>query len=191
MDASDRSSLVRPGDRGQLAPYRDGRRGLPGSAHARTNSIYESGANPRRSDAASGHRPAALPASRSHGTARLAKSAHGLRARAALFEAEPEFASIGITDLLYSEAYDYRTRRRSHRLSEHSHGLAIDVDVFAIGKGTNTTWLETVRSTTSRVACSELSHRDCRRAGSFGSFLRLRTTGTITTISTWKRSLAL
>src|SRR5205814_10008303 len=45
------------------------------------------------------------------------------------------FASLGITDLLYSEAYDYRTRRRSHRLSEHAHGLAIDVHRFRDGRG--------------------------------------------------------
>jgi hypothetical protein len=47
-----------------------------------------------------------------------------------LLQAAPLFASLGITDLLYSEAYDYRTRRHSHRLSEHAHGLAIDVHRF-------------------------------------------------------------
>jgi hypothetical protein len=52
-----------------------------------------------------------------------------------LFHAEPVFASLGITDLVYSEAYDYRTRRHSHRLSEHAHGLAIDVHRFRDWKG--------------------------------------------------------
>jgi hypothetical protein len=52
-----------------------------------------------------------------------------------IFQAEPVFASLGITDLLYSEAYDYRTRHRSHRLSEHAHGLAIDVHRFRDWKG--------------------------------------------------------
>ena len=53
----------------------------------------------------------------------------------ALSQAEPVFKSLGITDLLYSEAYDYRTRHGSHRLSEHAHGLAIDVHRFRDWRG--------------------------------------------------------
>jgi hypothetical protein len=52
-----------------------------------------------------------------------------------LFQAQRVFASLGITDLIYSEAYDYRTRHRSNRLSEHAHGLAIDVHRFRDWKG--------------------------------------------------------
>jgi hypothetical protein len=52
-----------------------------------------------------------------------------------LFQAAPVFASLGITDLLYSEAYDYRTRHGSRRLSEHAHGLAIDVHRFRDWRG--------------------------------------------------------
>ena len=48
----------------------------------------------------------------------------------ALAEAAPVFADLGITDLVYSAAYDYRTRRDSARLSAHSNGLAIDVHSF-------------------------------------------------------------
>jgi hypothetical protein len=48
----------------------------------------------------------------------------------ALSQASRVFSSLGIDELEYSGAYDYRNRRRSNRLSEHAHGLAIDVHVF-------------------------------------------------------------
>jgi hypothetical protein len=51
----------------------------------------------------------------------------------ALVEARPIFRELGITDLDYSGAYDYRNRRGSSRLSAHAAGLAIDVHVFHAG----------------------------------------------------------
>jgi hypothetical protein len=45
----------------------------------------------------------------------------------ALVEAAPILRSVGIAELSYSGAYDYRVRRGSDRLSAHAHGLAIDV----------------------------------------------------------------
>jgi hypothetical protein len=50
----------------------------------------------------------------------------------ALFEASPAFRAIGVRELLYSGTYQYRTRRHSSRLSEHAHGLAIDVHAFVL-----------------------------------------------------------
>jgi hypothetical protein len=48
----------------------------------------------------------------------------------ALVEAGPIFRNLGITQLDYSAAYDYRNRRHSDQLSMHAAGLAIDVHVF-------------------------------------------------------------
>jgi len=53
----------------------------------------------------------------------------------ALIDAAPAFQALGVRELLYSGAYQYRTRRRSTRLSEHAHGLAIDVHAFVIDPG--------------------------------------------------------
>jgi hypothetical protein len=48
----------------------------------------------------------------------------------ALVEARPIFRNLGITQLDYSAAYDYRNRRHSDQLSMHAAGLAIDVHAF-------------------------------------------------------------
>jgi hypothetical protein len=48
----------------------------------------------------------------------------------ALFEAGPIFEELGVHSLAFSGAYDHRMRRDGSRLSEHAHGLAIDVHVF-------------------------------------------------------------
>jgi hypothetical protein len=48
----------------------------------------------------------------------------------ALVEAAPIFAELGVHTLHFSGAYDHRMRRDGSRLSEHAHGLAIDVHVF-------------------------------------------------------------
>jgi len=53
----------------------------------------------------------------------------------ALIDAAPAFRALGVRELQYSGAYQYRTRRRSTRLSEHAHGLAIDVHAFVIDDG--------------------------------------------------------
>jgi len=50
----------------------------------------------------------------------------------ALFETGPAFRAIGVRELLYSGAYQYRTRHGSTRLSEHAHGMAIDVHAFVL-----------------------------------------------------------
>jgi hypothetical protein len=50
----------------------------------------------------------------------------------ALLDAAPAFRTLGIRELLFSGTYQYRTRRRSTKLSEHAHGLAIDVHAFAV-----------------------------------------------------------
>ncbi len=50
----------------------------------------------------------------------------------ALFEAGPAFRALGVRELLYSGAYQYRTRHGSKRLSEHAHGMAIDVHAFVL-----------------------------------------------------------
>ena len=47
-----------------------------------------------------------------------------------LADAAPIFHQAGVTGLSFSAAYDYRTRRGSTELSEHAHGLAIDVHAF-------------------------------------------------------------
>jgi hypothetical protein len=53
----------------------------------------------------------------------------------ALFEAGPIFHELGIETLSFSGAYDHRLRRDGSRLSEHAHGLAIDVHVFGTAAG--------------------------------------------------------
>jgi hypothetical protein len=53
----------------------------------------------------------------------------------ALSEAAAAFQALGVRELQYSGAYQYRTRRRSTRLSEHAHGLAIDVHAFVFDHG--------------------------------------------------------
>jgi len=45
----------------------------------------------------------------------------------ALAEAEPVWRRLRVDALSFSGAYDYRRRHHSRRLSEHAHGLAIDV----------------------------------------------------------------
>ncbi len=49
----------------------------------------------------------------------------------ALAEAAPIFHSVGLTQLFFSGAYDYRTRRESAQLSAHAFGLAIDVHTLS------------------------------------------------------------
>jgi hypothetical protein len=54
----------------------------------------------------------------------------------ALLEVAPVFEAAGIRTLIYSGAYQYRTRRGGTKLSEHAHGLAIDVHTFVARDGT-------------------------------------------------------
>jgi hypothetical protein len=54
---------------------------------------------------------------------------------AALLDSAPLFQAAGVRDLVYSGIYQWRTRRGSTKLSEHAHGLAIDVHVFAAPGG--------------------------------------------------------
>lgn len=53
----------------------------------------------------------------------------------ALLDAAPIFQLAGVRDLLFSGIYQYRTRRGSSKLSEHAHGLAIDVHQFGTVDG--------------------------------------------------------
>jgi len=53
----------------------------------------------------------------------------------ALVDAAPLFHQSGVTGLSFSAAYDYRTQRGSTKLSEHAHGLAIDVHAFETTSG--------------------------------------------------------
>jgi hypothetical protein len=53
----------------------------------------------------------------------------------ALLDAAPLFQTAGLRDLIFSGIYQYRTRRRSTKLSEHAHGLAIDVHQFGTADG--------------------------------------------------------
>src|SRR5450432_195340 len=53
----------------------------------------------------------------------------------ALLDAAPLFQTAGFRDLIFSGIYQYRTRRRSTKLSEHAHGLAIDVHQFGTADG--------------------------------------------------------
>jgi hypothetical protein len=48
----------------------------------------------------------------------------------ALVDARPIFDRLGISQLEYSAAYDFRNRRHSDQLSAHAFGLAIDVHAF-------------------------------------------------------------
>jgi hypothetical protein len=52
-----------------------------------------------------------------------------------LAEVAPVFRQQGIIGLVFSGAYDYRTRRGSARLSAHAHGLAIDVHAISTRRG--------------------------------------------------------
>ena len=53
----------------------------------------------------------------------------------ALLDAAPAFEMVGIRDLYFSGMYEYRPRRHSKKLSEHAHGLAIDVHQFGTADG--------------------------------------------------------
>lgn len=53
----------------------------------------------------------------------------------ALLDAAAVFQMVGIRDLYFSGMYEYRTRRRSKKLSEHAHGFAIDVHQFGTADG--------------------------------------------------------
>jgi hypothetical protein len=53
----------------------------------------------------------------------------------ALAEAAPIFDELGVRALYFSGAYDHRYRRDSPRLSQHAHGLAIDVHAVATTDG--------------------------------------------------------
>jgi hypothetical protein len=53
----------------------------------------------------------------------------------ALADAAPLFRAARVTGLSFSAAYDYRTVRGGTQLSEHAHGLAIDVHAFETTTG--------------------------------------------------------
>jgi hypothetical protein len=53
----------------------------------------------------------------------------------ALLDAAAVFTNEGIRDLFFSGIYEYRPRRHSKKLSEHAHGLAIDVHEFGTADG--------------------------------------------------------
>ena len=53
----------------------------------------------------------------------------------ALLDAAGVFQMAGIRDLFFSGIYEYRPRRHSKKLSEHAHGLAIDVHQFGTADG--------------------------------------------------------
>lgn len=53
----------------------------------------------------------------------------------ALLDASAVFVNEGIRDLFFSGIYEYRPRRHSKKLSEHAHGLAIDVHQFGTADG--------------------------------------------------------
>jgi hypothetical protein len=53
----------------------------------------------------------------------------------ALLDAATVFTDAGIRDLFFSGIYEYRPRRHSKKLSEHAHGLAIDVHEFGTADG--------------------------------------------------------
>ena len=53
----------------------------------------------------------------------------------ALLDAAAVFQMVGVRDLFFSGIYEYRPRRRSKKLSEHAHGLAIDVHQFGTADG--------------------------------------------------------
>jgi hypothetical protein len=60
----------------------------------------------------------------------------------ALAEAAPLLRRLRVDALSFSGAYDYRRRRRSRKLSEHAHGLAIDVHAVRTAAG----WIDVERS---------------------------------------------
>jgi hypothetical protein len=53
----------------------------------------------------------------------------------ALLDAAGAFELVGVRDLFFSGIYEYRSRRHSKKLSEHAHGLAIDVHQFGTPDG--------------------------------------------------------
>jgi hypothetical protein len=53
----------------------------------------------------------------------------------ALVEAGPIFEELGVHTLYFSGAYDHRMRRDRNQLSQHAHGLAIDVHVLGTSSG--------------------------------------------------------
>jgi hypothetical protein len=53
----------------------------------------------------------------------------------ALLDAAGAFDLVGVRDLYFSGMYEYRPRRHSKKLSEHAHGLAIDVHQFGLPDG--------------------------------------------------------
>jgi hypothetical protein len=53
----------------------------------------------------------------------------------ALVEAAPIFRDAGLSQLFFSGAYDYRTRRDSSQMSAHAFGLAIDVHTLSGSAG--------------------------------------------------------
>ncbi len=53
----------------------------------------------------------------------------------ALLDAAGVFQMAGVRDLFFSGIYEYRPRRHSKKLSEHAHGLAIDVHQFGTADG--------------------------------------------------------
>lgn len=59
----------------------------------------------------------------------------------ALTDAAPVWRRLGIDALSFSGAYDYRRRHHSRRLSEHAHGLAIDVHAVHTAAG----WIDVQR----------------------------------------------
>jgi hypothetical protein len=54
----------------------------------------------------------------------------------ALLDVGPVFDAAGIRTLVYSGTYQYRHRRGGSKLSEHAHGLAIDVHALVARDGT-------------------------------------------------------
>ena len=54
----------------------------------------------------------------------------------ALLDVGPVFDAAGIRTLIYSGTYQYRQRRGGSKLSEHAHGLAIDVHALVARDGT-------------------------------------------------------
>ena len=53
----------------------------------------------------------------------------------ALGEVAPVFRKLHVTALAFSGAYEYRARRGTQKLSEHAHGLAIDVHAIETTTG--------------------------------------------------------
>jgi hypothetical protein len=53
----------------------------------------------------------------------------------ALLDVAAIFQTAGVRDLFFSGIYEYRPRRHSKKLSEHAHGLAIDVHQLGLPDG--------------------------------------------------------